>query len=63
MRTLKQILREFYVPADVLGGEVDREHLIEELKKLRKDLNRRTWLLTLILLFLFFLFLSTGQKL
>lgn len=59
MRTLKQILREFYVPADVLGGEVNREHLIEELKKLRKDLNRRTWLLTLIILFLFLFSIGT----
>lgn len=53
MRTLKQILREFYVPADVLGDDSEINHRVQDLNELRNDLNKRTWLLTIILLLLF----------
>lgn len=55
MRTLKQILREFYVPADVLGEEVNREAFVKELKECKKNLNKLTWLLAMMILFLYFL--------
>jgi hypothetical protein len=59
MKNLIQTLQKHYVPPDLLGGEqIDESYLVKDLNKLREELNKRSWLITVMIICLYILSLG-----